>query len=71
MSLNGDYRSFTIKSANKFSDVDKLPQAVINIPYPTLVERLMDKCSELCGKEGEKLVMHHMQKANPPKSDIP
>ena len=62
---------FTIKNANKFSNVDNLPQAVINVPYPTLAERLMDKCCELCGKEGEELVMHHVRKLTLLKGDKP
>lgn len=62
---------FTIKNANKFSDVDNLPQAVISVPYPTLAERLMDKCCELCGKDGEELVMHHVRKLTLLKGDKP
>lgn len=43
-----------------YARIDSLPLEEINVPYPTLAERLMEKTCELCGKEDTELVMHHV-----------
>lgn len=48
--------------ASEYARIDSLPLEEINVPYPTLAERLMEKTCELCGKENTELIMHHVRK---------
>lgn len=55
--------------ASEYAKIDTLPWGEINVPFPTLAERLMEKTCELCGKENSELVMHHIRKLSLLKGD--
>ena len=61
---------FKKKTASDYARIDSLPLEEINVPYPTLAERLMEKTCELCGKEDTELVMHHVRKLAQLKGEV-
>ena len=61
---------FKKKTASDYARIDSFPLEEINVPYPTLAERLMEKTCELCGKEDTELVMHHVRKLAQLKGEV-
>lgn len=51
---------FKRKSVNIDSTIDNEPHKV-DVPFPTQAERLLSGKCELCGKESDHLVMHHVR----------
>lgn len=61
---------FSRQDANTRSYIDLIPTDVMDVPYPTITERLMERTCELCGKEDENLYMHHVRKLTLLKGEV-